>query len=213
MFNHIMLGTNDLEKSRQFYDAFLAALGVPAGVANKNRYFWRGNGGTFSVSTPINGQPATHGNGSTTGFACTSTEQADAAHAAGIAAGGRRVTPHFWDVVMDGRGEPLLDHRHDPPGPQVFPPAVDYALIDLMRGVVARGTAKRAPELGRSLGELYTFVAHRLAHAGVFRDAAAAREAERAFAPIVEGFQHAHGLCNDFGTDAVTRQNCDFHVS
>jgi len=68
---------------------------------------------------------------------------------AGIAAGGRRVTPHFWDVVMDGRGEPLLDHRHDPPGPQVFPPAVDYALIDLMRGVVARGTAKRALELGR----------------------------------------------------------------
>jgi penicillin-binding protein 1A len=31
----------------------------------------------------------------------------------------------------------------------VFPPAVDYALIDLMRGVVARGTAKRALELGR----------------------------------------------------------------
>ena len=68
MFNHIMLGTNDLEKSHRFYDALLGALGVPPGVANKNRYFWRGNGGTFSVSTPINGEPATAGNGSTMGF-------------------------------------------------------------------------------------------------------------------------------------------------
>ena len=68
---------------------------------------------------------------------------------AGIAAGGRRVTPHFWDVVIDGRGEPVLDNRHAPPGPQIWPPEVDYALIDLMRGVVARGTAKKATELGR----------------------------------------------------------------
>ncbi|MBK9029808.1 MAG: PBP1A family penicillin-binding protein [Myxococcales bacterium] len=68
---------------------------------------------------------------------------------AGIASGGRRVTPRLWDVVMDGRGAPLLDHRADPPGPQVWPPEVDYALVDLMRGVVARGTAKRALELGR----------------------------------------------------------------
>ena len=115
MFNHIMLGTNDLEKSRQFYDAFLAALGVPAGVANKNRYFWRGNGGTFRVSTPINGQPATHGNGSTTGFACTSTEQADAAHAAGIAAGGVTCEdPPGWR----GEGPAALDlaYLRDPDG-------------------------------------------------------------------------------------------------
>ena len=68
---------------------------------------------------------------------------------AGIAGGGRRVTPRFWEVVMDGHGEPILDHRGDPPGPQVFAPDVDYALVDLMKGVVARGTAKRALELGR----------------------------------------------------------------
>ena len=68
---------------------------------------------------------------------------------AGIAAGGRQVTPRMWDAVMDGDGEALLDHRSDGPGPQVWPPEVDYALIDLMRGVVARGTAKKALELGR----------------------------------------------------------------
>ena len=115
MFNHIMLGTNDLEKSRQFYDAFLAVLGAPAGVANKNRYFWRANGGTFSVSTPINGQPATHGNGSTTGFACTSTEQADAAHAAGIAAGGVTCEdPPGWRG--EGPAALYLAYLRDPDG-------------------------------------------------------------------------------------------------
>ncbi|MFG5778614.1 VOC family protein [Comamonas sp. J-3] len=115
MFNHIMLGTNDLEKSRQFYDAFLAVLGAPAGVANKNRYFWRANGGTFSVSTPINGEPATHGNGSTTGFACTSTEQADAAHAAGIAAGGVTCEdPPGWRG--EGPAALYLAYLRDPDG-------------------------------------------------------------------------------------------------
>lgn len=118
MFNHIMLGTNDLEKSRQFYDAFLAVLGAPAGVANKNRYFWRANGGTFSVSTPINGEPATHGNGSTTGFACTSTEQADAAHAAGIAAGGVTCEdPPGWRG--EGPAALYLAYLRDPDGNKV----------------------------------------------------------------------------------------------
>ena len=88
MFSHIMVGVSDLERSRKFYDAFLGALGIAPGVANKNRFFWRGSGGTFAVSTPINGEPASVGNGSTVGFAAASEEQANAAHAAGLAAGG-----------------------------------------------------------------------------------------------------------------------------
>ena len=88
MFSHVMLGVNDLEKSRQFYDAVLGALGIAPGVANKQRYFYRNAGGTFSVTTPINGETATHGNGGTVGFAAVSTAQADAFHAAGLAHGG-----------------------------------------------------------------------------------------------------------------------------
>lgn len=68
---------------------------------------------------------------------------------AGIAAGGRKVTPRFWDVVVDGHGDPILDHRADKPGAQVWPTEDNYALIDLMRGVVTRGTAKQAMALGR----------------------------------------------------------------
>lgn len=51
--------------------------------------------------------------------------------------------------------------------------------------------AQRAPELAQTLGDLYLFVAEKLARAAAFRDLAALREAERAFAPIVEGFQQA----------------------
>ena len=88
MFSHVMVGVNDLEVSRKFYDAVLGTVGVAPGAANKNRYFYRSPTGSFGITTPINGEPATHGNGSTFGFNMTSTEQVDAFHAAGIANGG-----------------------------------------------------------------------------------------------------------------------------
>ena len=62
---------------------------------------------------------------------------------------------------------------------------------DIVAELAATLDAQKAPELARTLGELYAFVAERLAHAAVFKKASAAREAERAFAPIVEGFQQA----------------------
>ena len=88
MFSHVMFGVNNLEASRKFYDALLGTLGVGPGVANKNRYFYRSPAGTFGITTPINGEPATHGNGSTVGFAVQSPEQGNAWHAAGLANGG-----------------------------------------------------------------------------------------------------------------------------
>ena len=88
MFSHVMLGVSDLEVSRKFYDALLGTLGIAPGVANKNRYFYRSPTGTFAITTPINGEPASHGNGSTIGFLATSTAQAEAFHAAGVANGG-----------------------------------------------------------------------------------------------------------------------------
>ncbi len=88
MFSHVMIGTNDLDRAKAFYDAVLGTLGVPAGNVDRHRVFWRTPAGVFSVSRPIDGQPATVGNGSTFGFACTSAEQVDAWHAAGVAHGG-----------------------------------------------------------------------------------------------------------------------------
>ena len=88
MFSHIMIGTNDLDRAKAFYDAVLGTLGVPAGVVDRHRIFWRTPTGVFSVSRPIDGQPATPCNGGTVGFACQSPDQADAWHAAGLANGG-----------------------------------------------------------------------------------------------------------------------------
>ncbi|WP_280189977.1 VOC family protein [Delftia sp. PS-11] len=119
MFSHIMLGVNDLEKSKQFYDAFLGALGIAPGMANKNRYFYRSAGQTFAISTPINGEPACHGNGATTGFVAQSPEQAQAAHAAGVAAGGSTCEdPPGWREGAPG-GPLYLAYLRDPDGNKI----------------------------------------------------------------------------------------------
>jgi catechol 2,3-dioxygenase-like lactoylglutathione lyase family enzyme len=89
MFSHVMIGTNDLEKAKAFYDALLGTLGVRPAKVDGHRIFYFTKTGVFSVSKPINGEPATHANGGTIGFAAESPEQADAWHAAGLANGGK----------------------------------------------------------------------------------------------------------------------------
>ena len=115
MFSHVMLGVNDLEVSKKFYDALLGTLGIAPGVANKNRYFYMTPTGMFAITTPINDEPATHGNGSTTGFTVASPEQGDAFHAAGIANGGTACedAPGFRDGSL---GKMYLAYLRDPDG-------------------------------------------------------------------------------------------------
>ncbi|MGB0381186.1 MAG: VOC family protein [Luminiphilus sp.] len=89
MFSHIMVGANDIDAAKTFYDATLGALGYGPGVIDpKGRVFYVTDSGIFAVTVPIDGNPATHGNGSTIGFAAATTEAADAWHAAGVANGG-----------------------------------------------------------------------------------------------------------------------------
>ena len=89
MFSHVMIGTNDLDQAKAFYDALLATLNVRPARIDGHRLFHMTKTGVFSVSKPINGEPATHANGGTIGFACSSPEQVDAWHAAGVANGGK----------------------------------------------------------------------------------------------------------------------------
>ena len=115
MFSHVMLGAIDLEVSRKFYDALLGTLGIGPGVASKSRYFYRSATGLFGITIPINGEPATHGNGSTIGFAMQSPEQADAFHAAGVANGGTTCEdPPGWREGSVGRL--YLAYLRDPDG-------------------------------------------------------------------------------------------------
>ena len=89
MFSHIMVGANDVQESKVFYDAVLGALGYAPGVIDeKGRCFYFTDSGLFAITKPINGEPACHGNGSTIGFSATSSAAADAWRAAGLANGG-----------------------------------------------------------------------------------------------------------------------------
>ncbi|MEN9436906.1 MAG: hypothetical protein RIR09_1561 [Pseudomonadota bacterium] len=122
MFSHVILGVNDLEASKTFYDAVLGALGIKPGMANNNgvvnRYFYRTGTGSFGITHPLNGEPATHGNGSTIGFNTDSPAQADAFHAAGIAHGGTTCEePPGW---RDGSvGKLYLAYLRDPSGNKI----------------------------------------------------------------------------------------------
>lgn len=92
MYSHMMVGSNDLARSKTFYDALFGALGGKPGIQDeKGRLIYMHNGGVFLVTKPIDGQPATHGNGATVGFAATGPEQADAWHKAGVEAGGTAI--------------------------------------------------------------------------------------------------------------------------
>ncbi len=93
MFSHVMVGTNDIERAKRFYDAVLAVLGAGEAIRDEaktghQRLFYRHDGATFCVSEPINDEPATFANGGTIGFKCSSAEQVQAFHDAAVANGG-----------------------------------------------------------------------------------------------------------------------------
>ena len=120
MFNHIMIGSNDIERSKRFYDAVLGTLGVPEPLQNKAstghmRLFYRHNGGTFCVTEPINGETATFANGGTIGFKCNSPEQVREFHDTALAHGGKSIEdpPGLRDGSL---GAMHLAYVRDPDG-------------------------------------------------------------------------------------------------
>ena len=116
MYSHVMLGSNDLERSKTFYDAIFTATGGREGKLDpKGRLVYVNNGGILLITTPIDGAPATHGNGSTVGFAVDGPEQAQAWEAAGVAHGGTAIEDP--PGVRSGLGIDLyLAYLRDPDG-------------------------------------------------------------------------------------------------
>jgi catechol 2,3-dioxygenase-like lactoylglutathione lyase family enzyme len=97
MFSHVMVGSNDLDRAKSFYNKVLGTLGFEGepihNVASSghSRLFYRHNGGTFCVTEPINGDPATAANGGTIGFQCDSPEQVKLFHDVAVANGGTSI--------------------------------------------------------------------------------------------------------------------------
>jgi len=93
MFSHIFVGSNDLARSKVFYDALFAATGGPEAIVDeaKGRLIYLHKGAAFIVATPINGEPATIANGATIGFSFANEAEVNAWHAAGVAHGGTSI--------------------------------------------------------------------------------------------------------------------------
>jgi catechol 2,3-dioxygenase-like lactoylglutathione lyase family enzyme len=115
MYSHMMVGSNDIARSKKFYDATFVAMGGKPGVQDpKGRLIYMHNGSLFLVTPPIDGNPATHGNGCTIGFAMT-PELADAWHKAGVENGGEAIEDA--PGIREGNGMKLyLAYLRDPDG-------------------------------------------------------------------------------------------------
>jgi len=120
MLNHVMIGSNDIERSKRFYDAVLGTLGAGEAVRNVAasghvRLFYRHEGSSFGVSEPINGEAATPANGATIGFKCGSPEQVQLFHDTAVAHGGSSIEnpPGLRESNM---GALYLAYVRDPDG-------------------------------------------------------------------------------------------------
>ena len=112
MFSHIMVGSNDVEQSKKFYDSLFQKEGK---TDDKGRVAYRRGGSVFMISNPIDGQAATHSNGGTIGFNLDSPEEVDEWHRRGVAAGGTSIEdpPGYRE---GGFGKLYLAYLRDPDG-------------------------------------------------------------------------------------------------
>jgi catechol 2,3-dioxygenase-like lactoylglutathione lyase family enzyme len=116
MYSHNMVGSNDLDRAQKFYDALFGAVGGKPGMRDPSgRIIYMNNGGMFMVTTPINGEPATAGNGCTIGFGMGSAGEVDAWHKAGVDNGGTSIEnpPGIRPMPF---GDLYLAYLRDPDG-------------------------------------------------------------------------------------------------
>jgi catechol 2,3-dioxygenase-like lactoylglutathione lyase family enzyme len=119
MFSHVMLGSNDIQAAKKFYDACFIAIGGHEGsIDPKGRLMYVHSGGVFMLTPPIDGEPATCANGMTIGFAVDGPEQGAAWHAAGVANGGTAIEDA--PGIREGGGMKMyLAYLRDPDGHKV----------------------------------------------------------------------------------------------
>jgi catechol 2,3-dioxygenase-like lactoylglutathione lyase family enzyme len=107
-----MVGSNDIERSRRFYDAVLGKAGQQDA---KGRLVYPRDGALFMVTKPIDGQPAVRANGGTIGFNLDSPEAVEAWHKAGVEAGGTSIEdPPGWRE--SAYGKLYVAYLRDPDG-------------------------------------------------------------------------------------------------
>ena len=116
MFSHIVLGADDLDGAKSFFDTTLGALGIsPSRTGENGRLVYAHGGGLLMITRPIDGKPASCANGGTVGFQAASPGAVDAWHAAGVAAGGTSCE-NPPGIRESGFGKLYLAYLRDPSG-------------------------------------------------------------------------------------------------
>ena len=123
MINHVMIGADDIDKSRAFYTAVLGVLGAGEPFEHVNatgqlRLFYMHGGSTFCLTQPINGESPTTANGSTIGFTCNSPEQIKEFHDVAVANGGTSIEEPPGVRTSD-MGDVYLCYFLDPDGHKI----------------------------------------------------------------------------------------------
>ena len=112
IYTHVTVGTNNLEKARQFYDAVLAPLGVKRlKDFGDGGSCWGATSEEFMVLKPADGKPASAANGGTISFEAPSRAAVAAFHKAALDQGGKdegAVGPRsFWPHAYAGYARDL----------------------------------------------------------------------------------------------------------
>lgn len=116
MFSHITIGSNDIVRSKRFYDALVGAMDGKMGVQDpRGRLIYAHQGGRLLVTRPIDGEPACSANGGTIGFGLESAAEVDAWHKAGVENGGAAIEDPPG-VRQGSSGSLYLAYLHDPDG-------------------------------------------------------------------------------------------------
>jgi len=117
LFNHVFVGTNDIDRSRKFYDAIMEPLGLANAASSDSVLMYRRGEQGFAVRAPRNGEAATFANGGTIGFRASGPDAVDAFHAAGLANGGTDDgAPGLRGASF---GQPYIAYLRDPDGNKI----------------------------------------------------------------------------------------------
>jgi predicted lactoylglutathione lyase len=92
MIGYVTVGSNDLEKSRSFYDALMPTIGASRIMEFGDNFTMYGTSmgkPGFAICKPYDGNAATAGNGNMVSIACHSRAKVDALHAKAMELGGK----------------------------------------------------------------------------------------------------------------------------
>jgi catechol 2,3-dioxygenase-like lactoylglutathione lyase family enzyme len=91
MIGYVVVGSNDLDRARQFYDQLMPTIGAGRILEFGENFTMYGTSmgrPALAVAKPYDGRPATAGNGNMAAFALDSRAKVDALYARAIELGG-----------------------------------------------------------------------------------------------------------------------------